>query len=78
MTDLWIAAWSKAMPSIDFEARRGWIVDRLSGLREHDVAITCALDTTSGDVAGFITLDLETGHIDQLDVAPALDRKSVV
>ena len=72
MIDLWIAAWTKAMPAIDFEARRTWGVDRLVHLRDSGVAITCAMDTTNGQMAGFITLDLATGYIDQLVVAPAL------
>ncbi len=28
--DVWVAAWQAAYPAIDFEARRGWTVDRIS------------------------------------------------
>jgi putative acetyltransferase len=58
------------MPAIDFETRRVWFADRLSALRDGGVAITCVFDTTNGDMAGFITLDLKSGHIDQIAVAP--------
>lgn len=69
LTDLWVAAWTKIMPTIDFEARRAWLVDHLGAMQARGVQITCAFDGQT--VAGFITLDLEAGHIDQLAVAPA-------
>lgn len=71
LTGLWIAAWSKAMPAIDFEARRAWFVDRLTALQAKGVDITCAFDESNGAMVGFITLD-GSGYIDQLAVAPAL------
>jgi len=71
LTDLWIDAWTKAMPTIDFEARREWFVDRLIALRDNGTTVTCAFDAANGDMAGFITLDPKSGHIDQLAVAPA-------
>ena len=71
LVDLWIAAWSKAMPEIDFEARRVWFVDHFSGLRDRGVTVTCAFNTANGEMAGFITLDPKSGHIDQIAVAPA-------
>jgi putative acetyltransferase len=71
LTDLWIAAWTQAMPAIDFEARRAWLVDHLSELQGQGAAITCAFDPTTGAMAGFITLDLASGHIDQLAAAPS-------
>lgn len=71
LTDFWIAAWNKAMPAIDFETRRGWFVDHLAVMHARGVEVTCAFDRANGDMAGFITLDLATGHIDQLAAAPA-------
>jgi putative acetyltransferase len=71
LTDLWIAAWTKAMPAIDFEARRGWFVDHLTKLTAEGVSITCAFDNASGAMAGFLTRDRASGHIDQLAVAPS-------
>ncbi len=70
LADLWIAAWNKAMPSIDFETRRIWFADRLQALRDGGVAVTCIFDTTNGDMAGFVTRDPNSGHIDQIAVAP--------
>ena len=70
LTDLWVAAWTKAMPAIDFEARRSWFVDHLLALETQGVRITCAFDAASGTMAGFVTLDPVSGHIDQLAAAP--------
>lgn len=70
LTDLWIAAWNKAMPAIDFETRRTWFVDHLLAMQARGVEVMCAFDPASGDMAGFVTLDPASGHIDQLAVAP--------
>jgi putative acetyltransferase len=69
LADLWVAAWSTIMPAIDFEARRPWFVEHLTAMRAQGVAVTCAFDA-EGALAGFITLDRASGHIDQLAVAP--------
>lgn len=71
LTDLWVEAWTKTMPAIDFEARRAWFVDRLSETRKNGAGVVCAMDKATGTMAGFLTLDAESGHIDQLAVAPA-------
>lgn len=70
LTDLWIAAWAKAMPAIDFEARRTWFVDHMATLKTRGDAILCAFDATTGTMAGVVTSD-DSGYIDQLAVAPA-------
>lgn len=70
LTDLWIAAWTPAMPAIDFKARRAWFVDHLKAMHARGVEVTCAVDATNGSLVGFITLDHANGHIDQLAVAP--------
>jgi putative acetyltransferase len=66
-TDLWVDAWSRAMPAIDFEARRAWFVDRIGALRANGAAVTCAFDVRDGRMVGFVTLESD-GHIDQLAV----------
>lgn len=71
LVDLWVSAWAQAMPSIDFEARRGWFVDHLSALRDAGTDVWCAFDVSNGAMAGFITLDASSGLINQLAVAPA-------
>ena len=72
LTDLWVASWAEAMPSIDFEARRGWFVDHLSALRDQGTLVWCAFDASTGAMAGVVTLDVATGLIDQLAVAPRM------
>lgn len=63
--DLWVEAWSRTMPGIDFEARRAWIVGHLLAMASRGVEIVCAFDASDGRMAGFITYD-QSGHIDQL------------
>jgi putative acetyltransferase len=65
LVDLWVEAWSRAMPTIDFEARRVWFVEHLVAMAARGVEIVCAFDSANGRMAGFITRD-KSGHIDQL------------
>ncbi|NOT41343.1 MAG: GNAT family N-acetyltransferase [Alphaproteobacteria bacterium] len=67
-TDLWVEAWTRAMPGTGFEARRVWFVDRLAQLNDGGATILCAFDVLDGRMAGLITLETD-GHIDQLAVA---------
>jgi putative acetyltransferase len=69
MIDLWIASWQKSYPDIDFEARRGWAVDRVVALHKDGVDFVLAFDKANADMAGFLTVDRRTGHIDQVVVA---------
>ena len=69
LTDLWLASWKTAMPGIDFEARRAWFVDHLIELEDTGAQIICAFDP-NGSMAGFVTIDRISGHLDQLAVAP--------
>ena len=71
LADMWVDAWSRAMPEINFEARRGWFVDHLVSLNEGGVEVLCALDSANGTIAGVISIDREQGYIDQLAVLPA-------
>jgi putative acetyltransferase len=67
---LWAAAWTATGLPIDFDARRGWIDDRLRALRAGGAEIVVGLDA-SKKPAGFVTIDPRSGHLDQLCVAPA-------
>ncbi|MDR3497044.1 MAG: GNAT family N-acetyltransferase [Ancalomicrobiaceae bacterium] len=68
LVDLWVASWAKTMSEIDFEARRPWLVEHIGRLEADGVAIRVALD---GSVPmGFVTVDPDDGHLDQLCVAP--------
>lgn len=70
LTDLWVAAWTQAMPQIDFEARRAWFVDHLGKLEAEGAAIVCAFDADTGDMLGFVTMNPSSGDLDQIAVAP--------
>ena len=69
MADLWVASWAKTLPSIDFEARRGWLVDHLGEARAKGAEIRVAVVET-GDVVGFVLIDPATGYLDQIAVHP--------
>jgi putative acetyltransferase len=69
VTDLWVEAWSRAMPAIDFEARRGWFVDHIAALRSRGTTIICGFRECDGKLAGFFTLERETGYVDQLAIS---------
>jgi putative acetyltransferase len=70
LVDVWAAAWSATGLPIDFEARRAWIDDRLRALRAAGAEIVVGLDA-SDKPAGFVTIDPNSGYLDQLCVAPA-------
>ena len=66
MADLWVETWSKAMPGIDFSARRAWILHRIGCS-----PCTLAAQTDQDRWLGFALLDPATGQLDQLAVATA-------
>jgi putative acetyltransferase len=68
VSELWMMTWSKTMPHIDFEARRGWLADHLKAALAKGTRIRLAMK--SGRVAGFVMLDPETSYLDQLAVHP--------
>jgi putative acetyltransferase len=74
LADLWVASWQEAMPGIDFEARRGWLLDHLRDLLKAGSATICAFDG-SNRLLGFVTIDPATGYLDQLAVAPSAKGK---
>jgi putative acetyltransferase len=59
------------MPSIGFEARRPWLADHVIALQARGDAVVCGF-LTDGSMAGFFTLDWQSGYLDQLCVAPSL------
>ena len=75
LEELWVKSWSKAMPQIDFEARRGWFNAHVGELLARDSAIYCA--TEGEELLGFVIFDPESGHLDQIAVAPAHGRKGI-
>ena len=69
LADLWVAAWKETGLDIDFEGRRAWLDARLIDFHRRGGAIVVGL-SADGDPAGFVTLDLQSGYLDQLSVAP--------
>ena len=69
LADLWVASWAATLPSIDFEARRPWLLDHLAGALDGAHAIRVAIVET-GDVVGFVMIDPATGWLDQIAVHP--------
>ena len=76
LADLWVAAWTQAMPQIDFEARRPWLKAHLEGLHQQAYVTRCALEA-SGALAGFVTLQPRSGELDQIAVAPWAARRGL-
>jgi putative acetyltransferase len=69
IVDLWAAAWRETGLSVDFEARRSWLVERLRAHRADGGTIVVGLGA-DGRPVGFATLDPANGYLDQFCVAP--------
>ncbi|MCI0600771.1 MAG: GNAT family N-acetyltransferase [Beijerinckiaceae bacterium] len=69
LADLWVASWREAMPDIDFAARRAWVLGRLRDLEESGSVTVCAINGQNS-IIGFVTVNPDTGYLDQLAVAP--------
>jgi putative acetyltransferase len=69
LVELWVAAWKESGFAIDFDARRAWIETDLKALDAKGDLILVGLDADERP-AGFVTLNLRTGFLDQLCVAP--------
>lgn len=72
VSDLWVATWAKAMPDIDFEARRPWFHGHLEALQAGgaQVLVARAGADMGGSVAGFVAIHPGTRYLDQLAVGP--------
>ncbi|MGH6868127.1 MAG: GNAT family N-acetyltransferase [Methylocella sp.] len=69
LAGVWVASWRDAMPDIDFEARREWLLDHLRALEAAGAMTICAFDGLNR-LLGFVTFDPATAFLDQLAVAP--------
>ncbi len=69
IADLWVASWAATLPAIDFEARRGWLLDHLDEAVAAGAVIRVALVET-GEAVGFVLIDPATGYLDQIAVHP--------
>lgn len=70
MIDLWVASWARAMPEIDFEARRPWIMNHLAQLAADGAQVRVARVAATAVLAGFVVIHPGTGYLDQLVVGP--------
>jgi putative acetyltransferase len=69
VVEMWVEAWAKTMPHIDFEARRNWLISQRAAYARDGTRVRVALDRVSESVKGAITLRPRDGYIDQLVVA---------
>jgi putative acetyltransferase len=73
--DLWVASWRLAYPAIDFEARRGWMLNRLDELEGAGAQAHVAIENRR--IVGLVTIDPVSGYLDQLVVAHTHRRRGV-
>ena len=66
--ELWRRTWQIAYPDIDFTARLAWWRARWRDELVPSAAIIVA--ETAGRMTGFVTVDPQTGYLDQIVVAP--------
>jgi putative acetyltransferase len=66
--ELWRRSWQQSFPAIDFSARLDWWGRRW----REDLVPTAAIVVaeSAGTLAGFVTVDRQTGYLDQIVVAP--------
>jgi len=66
--ELWRRTWQLAYPSIDFTARVAWWRERWRNELVASTIVTVA--EGDGTVLGFVTVDPQSGYLDQIVVAP--------
>jgi putative acetyltransferase len=66
---LWRRAWDATFPEIDFASRLLWWRERWT--RELVPHNTIRVAESGGKLLGFVAIDLRSGYLDQLVVAPA-------
>jgi putative acetyltransferase len=66
--ELWRRTWQLAYPKIDFNTRVDWWRERWRNELIPKASITVA--EAGGALAGFVTIEPDTGYLDQIVVAP--------
>lgn len=66
--DLWVTTWQETYPDINFTARRAWFLERFKLYIQGRVRAEL-ICKAQGDILGLVSVDPETGHIDQFAVA---------
>ncbi len=64
IADLWVVTWKATVPTIDFDARRTWFIDRMQAHLDAGARVIVARIGPS--IAGFVVVDPETGYLDQI------------
>jgi putative acetyltransferase len=67
---LWVASWRATYADIAFEARCAWLLDRLATLEAQGAQTLCLWDEAPQSLLGFVTIDPESGWLDQICVHP--------
>jgi putative acetyltransferase len=65
--DVWVAAWQAAYPAIDFNARRGWTIERIAELERTGSKSLVVLK--GGRIVGAMVVNPHSGYLDQIVVA---------
>jgi putative acetyltransferase len=66
--ELWRRTWQLAYPALDFAARVAWWRERWCNELVPSTVITIA--ENDGSLLGFVTVDPQSGYLDQIVVAP--------
>ena len=66
--ELWRRTWQVAYPSLDFNVRVDWWRERWRKELLPVAKVTVA--ERDGEIVGFVTIEPETGYLDQIVVAP--------
>jgi putative acetyltransferase len=66
--ELWRRTWQSTYPSIDFKARVPWWTERWRSKLVPEASIVVA--EAAGGMVGFVTVEADTGYLDQIVVAP--------
>ena len=73
--DVWVDSWQAAYPAIDFNARRGWISDRIAELERTGSRSFVAL--VDDNIVGAMVVNPDSGYLDQIVVATAHQGRGV-
>lgn len=66
--ELWRRTWQVAYPSLDFNVRVDWWRERWR--TELVPVATISIAERASEIIGFVTVDTQTGYLDQIVVAP--------
>jgi putative acetyltransferase len=66
--ELWRRSWQQNIPSIDFSGRVAWWRERWR--QELTATASVTLAEGADGIIGFVTVNTETGYLDQIVVAP--------